>query len=386
MLRAGSPSWSWRSSAIVASAVFAVVGSACAGFEEPALQAVTPVALTRIVVPPASGQSSQFDVMSTDQEHHLIYASDAIDLGIEVIDIATPPGRYLKTIVLPSEPNGVVYVPELRRVYTGNFDSTVSVIDADPASPHAFSVLKTFSTGGDGIADLLEYDAKDRRLFVTNPDDGFISSIDPATNRVVGRIAHLGAVEQPRYDPVDGMLYAGSSDRNSLLELDPRKLVLVHEFPIPVVCVPHGLAINPAINQGLVGCGDKDNLVTVAWDFSQKRMLQAFDFAGGGDQVIFDEKSQHFYFAADGFSPPELAIFNASPIAFLTAVPTSHHSLDVAYDELHHMIYTVDGKHLEAAIWAFPDPVAGCSGHEAQLASEGAPRSETPHCHPESQT
>ncbi|HEY4869715.1 MAG TPA: hypothetical protein VII79_06890, partial [Candidatus Dormibacteraeota bacterium] len=136
----------------------------------------------------------------------------------------------------------------------------------------------------------------------------------------------------------------------------------------------------------LIGCGDKDNPATVAWDFRSGSMLKSFDFAGGGDQVVFDAKAGHFYFAAQGYAPPELAIFNASPITFLTAVPTSHHSLSLAYDEAHHLIYTIDGRHLEGGLWSFPDPVAGCAGHEAVLAAEGAPRSQTPNCHPEQQT
>jgi hypothetical protein len=111
-------------------------------------------------------------------------------------------------------------------------------------------------------------------------------------------------------------------------------------------------------------------------------VVRSFDLAGAGDAVIFDAKAQHFYFAAQGFSPPVVAIFNAAPIAFLTAVPTSARSHTVAYDEAHELIYTYDGKHLEAALWAFPDPVAGCVGVEAKRAAAGAPSSGTPGCHP----
>jgi YVTN family beta-propeller protein len=366
----------------VAGVAVVLLTTACAGFEEPALQLVTPETLTRIAIPPVAGQSGQFGIMTMDQANHLVFVTDGLDQGVDVIDVAFPPGHYVRKIQLPDIPAGLTYVSELHRLYTADADSSVSVIDADPASPHPYTVLQRISTGGAGVADLIDYDPQDHKLYVTNPDDGFITSIDVATNRVVGRIANLGATEQPRFDAADGMLYVPRADDNSILKIDPRKDRLVGEYKLPLVCVPHGLAINPATNQGLIGCGDKDSLITLSWDFNAERVLQSFDFAGGGDEAIFDPVAQHFYFAAQGYAPPEIAIFNAAPITFLTAVSTSHHSLNVAYDETHQLIYTVDGLHLEAALWAFPDPVAGCFGHEGQLASEGAPRSETPHCHP----
>jgi DNA-binding beta-propeller fold protein YncE len=372
--------------ALAACALIGVLLSACAGFEEPALQPVTTETLTRAVIPPATGKSASFDFMTLNQESHRLYIADDIDQGVDVMDVSSTRAVYMKTIPQLDLPNGIVYVPELQKVYVGLVNSTVAVIEANPASPRVDTVVKNIWTGGQGSADLLGYDPKDKRLFVTNPDDGFIGSIDAITGKLVGQIFNLGATEQPVFDPVDGMLYVADADSNSILQIDPVKLVRLHEYPLPDVCVPHGLALDPATNQGLIGCGDKDSLITMAWDFGAKRVFNTFDFAGGGDQVVFDAKSQHFYFAAQGFAPPEMAIFNADPITFLTAVPTSHHSLNVAYDETHEAIYTIDGLHLQAGLWQFPDPVAGCSGQEALMASQGAPRAETPHCHPGHQT
>ena len=366
---------------VVALVTAAVVVNAC-GFAEPALQPLTNESLDRVVIPPVEGKTASFDIMAVDQDAHRLYAADTLDQGVDVVDISVRPGRYLRTIPLAAPPKGLALVGALHRLFTGNDDSTVSVIDTDPASARPFAVLATVSTNGKGPADLLDYDTRDHTLFVANRDDGFLSAVDVIKNVVVGKIPNLGLIEQPRYDPIDGMVYVVSSDRNSIFQIDAHNYASVREYQLPVVCEPHGLAINPAIDQGLIGCGDKDNLVTLVWDFRAKRVVRSFDLAGGGDSVIFDQKAQHFYFAAQDFTPPEVAVFNAAPITFLTAVPTSHHSRTLGYDEAHGLIYTFDGLHLEAALWAFPDPVAGCFGAEAQRASAGASRSQTPHCHP----
>jgi YVTN family beta-propeller protein len=377
-LRRDRPNNFWA--ATVAAGTLAL--SACGGFAEPALQPLTKQPLARVELPPVHGLTATFDTMALDRANRRLYIADGLDQGVDVIDLTVPPGRYLVTVPLKTVPHGIVLAPDLKRLYTANDGSTVSVIDADPSSPHANSVLATISTNGQGIADLIDYDPVDHKLYVGNLDDGFVSSISVYTNKVVKQVPNLGRVEQPRYDAADGMVYVASADRDSIIQVDPRTDTLVKEYPLPVKCVPHGVAINPATNQGIIGCSDKDSPVTLAWDFGQKRVIGSFDLAGAGDAVIYDAEAGHFYFAAASFAPAEIAIFNGAPIRFLTAVPTSHHSNAVAYDGVTKLIYTYDGKHLEAAVWAFADPVAGCSGTEAQRAADGAPRDSTPHCHP----
>jgi YVTN family beta-propeller protein len=368
-----------------ASAAITLALSACGGFAEPALQPLTKEAAARVELPPVHGKTAAFDTMALDQADHRLYIADSLDQGVDVVDVTASPGHYLLTIPLGTIPHGIALASDLQRLYTGNDDSTVSVIDIKPSSPHRYAVIASISTKGPGIADLVDYDPVDHKLYVGNADDGFVSSIDVKTNTVVKQIPNLGKVEQPRYDPADGMVYVSNAERDSIIQIDAHTDTVVKEYPLPVKCVPHGLAINPATNQGIVGCSDKDNPVTIAWDFGAKRMIGSFDLAGAGDAVIFDAQAGHFYFAAAGFAPAEIAVFNAAPIRFLTAVPTSHHSNAVAYDEALKLIYTYDGKHLEAAVWAFPDPVADCFGAEAQRAADGAPRDSTPHCHPGTQ-
>jgi DNA-binding beta-propeller fold protein YncE len=348
-----------RRVAVAASVLAAASASAACGFHEPAIQPITVEPLHRVEIKPTTGKSAIMDILDLDQSAQRLYVTDGVALGIDVIDTSTAPGTYLKTIKTGSIPNGVVVAPQIHRVFVGSDASELDVINVDPHSRQADTVVGRIGVKGQGASDLVEYDPADDKVFLTNPDDGIISVFNGHTYKLVHTITGLGLVDQPRYDPRDGMLYVSGAERNSIIKIDPRVDKVVSEAAIPVTCEPHGLAVDPATNMGVIGCNDKDDVRALSWDFNTNRMVRSFDQAGAGDQVIFNSKSKHFYFAASSYSPAEIAIFRSGPqISFLTGVPTSHKSKGVAYDERHRWIYTYDGKHREAAVWGFPDPQA----------------------------
>jgi DNA-binding beta-propeller fold protein YncE len=329
------------------------------GLREPAIEPLTSEPLQRTEIAAITGKTAIMDIIALDQATQRLYVTDGLLLGLDVIDTSRSPGRFLKTIPVGSNPNGVVVASDISKVFVGTDDSTMVVIDVNPQSPKADRRIATVQIEGKGASDLIDYDPRDHRVFLTNPDDGWVTAFDSRTYRKVATITGLGLVDQPRYDPGDGMVYVSGAERNSVIKIDPRTNQVVAEAPIPVTCEPHGLAIDPTTNLGLIGCSDKDEVRTLSWNFTTGKMVRSFDQAGAGDQVIFDAVSDHFYFAASSYSPAEVAIFQSgTAITFLTGVPTSHKSKGVAYDEAHQRIYTYDGKHREAGVWSFPDPLA----------------------------
>lgn len=332
--------------------------------------AVCPETLNRVEIPPIKGTTASMDQMLIDPTTHILYAADGSDpdhQGVDIVDISTLPGRYLRYVPTDEVTNGLALIPDLHRLYVGVDDGTVVVIDSDPTSPTFGKAVGTIAPKGSTSVDLLAYDPVDQRLFANSPDEGFVSVIDvrpgsPTLNRIVDTISGLNQIDQPMYDPADGMLYEAAVDDNGLIKINPRTDRVVARYTFDVVCTPHGMAVNPATNRGIIGCGDKDEPVTIAWDFTHERVIRYFDLAGAGDLVTFDAKTDRFIFAAANFAPSEMAIFSGSPpISFLTAVPTSHKSHDVAYDDVHDVIYTYDGRVREAGLWEFPDPAAHCN-------------------------
>ena len=334
---------------------------AACGFEQPAIPILTRETLTRVHIPPVEGRTAVMDAMVVDPESHLLYVADSTDAshpGVDVVDVAGPAGAYRRTIPTGDGlPNGLALVAERHRLYAALDDGSVAVVDIDPASARAWTVVATLTTAHTGPADLLAYDPREHRVFAVYPVDGLVAVIDTDAQRVVTRITDLGTVHQPLYDPADGMLYVGELDGDQLLRIDPRTNAVVAHLPFEEPCVPHGLAVNPRTNQGVIGCANRDQPLTIAWDFAAGRQLRTFDLAGAGDLVTYDPASDHFLFAASNYAPAEMAVFSGSPIQYLTAVPTSHKSHSVAYDPVHRIVYTQDGIVHEAGLYAFRDPV-----------------------------
>jgi DNA-binding beta-propeller fold protein YncE len=366
--------WHGRAARAPLAVLLATVLLSSCGFQEPPLEPITREVLQRVEIPPISGRTAVMDSMVVDPATHLLYVSDATDPaheGVDVFDTSTVPGRYLRIISTGATlPNGLVIAPDVHRLYTGNDDGTVSVIDIDPTSKTDQTIVATLPMGGKGAADLVTYDQPDHRVFIANPDDGFLTAVDSRTDTVVGQITNLGLLDQPMYDPADGMLYVGAVDDNLLIRIDPHSDRVVQRTAFEVSCEPHGLAVNPHTNQGIVACADKDDPVTISWDFGAMRPIRYFDLAGASDLAMYDAAYDHFIVAASSYAPAEMAVFSGGPIAYLTSVPTSHKSHDVAYDDVHRMLFTYDGRLREAGLWEFPDPVTRCNASLTHCSSE----------------
>lgn len=341
------------------------------GFNEPALAPITTEPMSQVPIPPLARGTLSAGAMVIDPTTHMLYAADGTSpqhQGVDIFDISTPPGRYLTYAPTGDAANGVVLVPDLHRLYVASDDGSVGVMDTDPSSTTFGKILDTISTSEVGAADLLTYDPRQQKVYVDNPDDGRLSAIDvrpgsPTIDTVVDHVDNLGLTSQPMWDPADGMIYVSEVDNNQMAKVDPRTDRVVATYPFDVPCEPNGIAVNPTTNQGIIACSDRDNEVTIGWDFRTEQVIRYFDLAGGGSLVTYDAKTDRFILAASGYYPnAEIAIFSgASPITYLTSVLASHRSAGVAYDNSSDLIYTYDGVLRQASLWVFPDPVAQCN-------------------------
>src|SRR4029077_17070854 len=170
----------------------------------------------------------------------------------------------------------------------------------------------------------LDYGANRQRLYVSSNTEGKIASIDPATGAVKTHFTVGYAVAQPRYDPVDGMVYATSPDANALFKIDPND-GSVTKIPLGGSCQPTGMAINPKTNIAVIACSS----FVVSWDLGHLA-AQTFTQVAGGDGARYAAKVDRFVVASPNSTV--VGLFGGNPVDYVASVKTGSHGNSAAYD------------------------------------------------------
>ena len=336
------------SAAVVLLAAGAVLISACGD---------SSVRLTNTAVPSAIGKGASIDVIDIDQAAHLLYAADRTDQGVDVFNIASPQAKYIQTIRMPGSPNGLAIAPDLGRLFVGTANGSVVIVNVNTSSTTYGTVITEVKTGGNGV-DLLDYGAARQRVYAASAADGKIISIDPMTGQIMTRFV-LGAVrlEQPRFDPADGMVYVTSPDADALYRIDPSTGVLTNRYTLGG-CKPLGLAINPTTNKALIAC----HKYTLAFDLNAGKVTGTFQL-GNSDIVSYDAKVDRFFVASlpHAQTPGSVGIFGGNPINYISSAVTNVSGNSAAYDETNKVVYTskVEPTRASLAGFAMPVPLTG---------------------------
>ena len=309
------------------------------------------VRLTNTPIPGAAVKGASMDVVGIDQGAHLLYAADRTDQGVDVFDISGPQAKYIKTIGMPGNPNGLAIAPDLGRLFVGTDSGSVVIVDISTASTTYGAVFAEVKTGVDSV-DLVDYGAARQRVYAASA--GNIISIDPATGQIMTRFA-LGSVqlEQPRFDPADGMVYVTSPDADTLYRIDPSTGTLTDKY-ILGGCNPLGLAINPTTNKALMAC----HKYTLAFDLGAGKIIGTFPL-GNADIVSYDSKVDRFFVASlpHAQTPGSVGIFGGNPIEYISSAVTNISGNSAAYDETNKVVYTPDIEPGRASLAGFAMPV-----------------------------
>jgi DNA-binding beta-propeller fold protein YncE len=304
-----------------------------------------------------------YDISFVDPVLRLLYVSDRSNAGIDVFDTRT--SRFLTRITgnatvgqfsgqLASNgnsgPDGVSPA-EFGRLWAGNGDSTVKVIDL-----FTLSAVKSISTGGTGRANEMSYDSRTHTMLICNDTDSppFVSLIStrPGHEHVVAKITFQTAtngIQGSVYNPRNGLFYVNipqvgdDETKGEVAVIDPRTATVVTTFPTSN-CQGEGIALGPRRNL-LLGCASTNDAAATALptqvidDFSGS-VIATIPQVGGSDEVWYDPGNQTYYLGARGNTGGAvLGVIDARTNAFLGSVPTGKGSHSVAADPYNNHVF-----------------------------------------------
>ena len=218
--------------------------------------------------------------------------------GVDIFDASGTTPTYITTLRGLGGAEGIAVAPDIEKVFAATPSGALVVIDVTPGSATANTVIASIDIGASGL-DSVEYDPTDHNVYATAPRENTIGVVDAHTNVLTKTFTSMPrGLEQPRYNPGDGVLYVVVRDANMLLQFDPVNDVLVRQTELPIACGPNGLAINPTNGLALLGCNAQR---TVFWDLKQWQPVNEVDNVGAGDAAVYNARVDRFMFAAQAF-------------------------------------------------------------------------------------
>ena len=306
---------------LLAAAAGVLFVGACAGCKGGVRQAS--------LAPIAAGS---FDDIEVDQKAHQMYLADQAASGVDVVSIYSTTPQFVSTIDVGGTPNGLALAPDRHLLYAGLSGGTVAVIDIDPASPHVNQMIGQITVDANN-ADLMDYSPQRQRLYVSTGGGESVVGIDTVTNQVKERFDTKVGVQQPRYDPAHGMVYATTPTTNSLLQIDPSNGRITRTFVVDG-CRPGGLAINPNRQLAMLGCPS-----TMAVVNPRTGGHEVTSSLQGADLVTYDSGADRLVAASPhGKLDSSLGVFDGTG-NFLGSVSAMEKSHAAVFDDAHGFVY-----------------------------------------------
>jgi len=260
---------------------------------------------------------NSFDISQVDPVARRMYFADRENTGVDVFDTKTNTyvgraGSFVGVVMKGTKvdndhsgPDGVQVVGG--QVWAGDGNSTVQIIDLA-----SMKTVATISTGGKARVDEMAYNPKDEVfLGVNNADEPPFATLisTKPDHKILGKVVFEDAtdgVEQPAYNPKDGMFYLSIPElkkdpkKGAVAVIDPKTAKLVKMLPVDN-CHPSGLAMGPGDNF-VVGCNamGKDGMppVTAIMNAKTGAVVAMVEGIGGADMVNYNAKNNQYYTAS----------------------------------------------------------------------------------------
>jgi len=358
-----------------------------------------------IPIPGWTTAAGAFDLASFDPLNRIMYFADGTNHAITSIDTAT---NTLISSIAPPDctmnqcPSGIQVAPDLQKLVVTNRQTTDWIYDL--RTPGAPPVVVTVPAG----TDELDYDPIHQRVYVGNTTAPFfltgIDLVGPKANTVVAQIPMPGSVEQPRFNPVDGMIYV-SIPSVGLVVVDPTAgsagtgdivatLTGGGSGGVPTIaaCGPQGNDIDPVTNTMLIGCRGSLNGEAVL-NLTNGTMLSFQPYPTTNDVLKFNPNNRRWYTGTGGNINnggncpstntgtvfPALGVFAAPPVGSTSLNATFVGTQCAGRGGQRAMVDTIGNNIYMNSVQYPPDPTSATTGQSGILVfNDPAPTQPTP--------
>jgi DNA-binding beta-propeller fold protein YncE len=276
--------------------------------------------LSAKALPPPSSSSSSFsliqsiaipnvngriDHMTIDVRDQKLFIAELGNNSLDVIDLKTAKRLHSissNNIGLLNEPQSMVYIPELNRIFVSNGqDGTVDVFDAK-----SFNFIKKIKLPSDD-ADNMRYDPSSKLVYV-GYGEGALGIINATNYNIVGNIP-LNSHPESFQIQVEKEASSGQKQRilvnvpqsNSVEVVDDiQKRTVSKTWTITNAQNNFPMALDEANHRLFVGTRDPPKLVVL--DTNLGKVVSILDIANDADDIFYDAAKKRVYISCgEGF-------------------------------------------------------------------------------------
>ena len=244
-------------------------------------QAAQPLRLEKTIeLPDVQGR---IDHMSIDVKGERLFISALGNNTLEVIDLKA--GKRTKTIGQLKEPQGVLYVPEMDRLYVANGnDGSVRIFDASSYVP-----LKTLDYDDD--ADNLRYDSAHKRIYV-GYGSGALGEIDSDGNKAadIKLDAHPESFQLETDSP---RIYVNLPNSRKVAVIDREKHRILATWKTDMAFDNYPMALDESERRLFVVT--RNPALLLVFDTTTGTIVQTLPAVGDCDDVFYDKTRKRIY-------------------------------------------------------------------------------------------
>lgn len=259
-----------------------------------------PFALDKVIKIPDVPLWPYSDSMTLDVAGERLFATPQGAKSVAVLDLKS--GRVLKMIAGIGNPHGIVFLPQLKRLFVvDGATGSVKVYDSDD-----YGLIKTIPLALG--ADMAAYDPRSRIFYVNNGgakaeiNHSMVSAIDTGKMEKLFDVP-LNAldVEGSTVDPEGQYLYAALPEEFAIAVVDLKKKQVVDTWKMPgSERSPWFSAVDSARGRLYVACRDSiDNAALhgslVVLDIKTGRPIATLPIGGWADSLHIDKKRNRIY-------------------------------------------------------------------------------------------
>ena len=242
---------------------------------------VSNAAKYRLLKKIAIGGEGSWDYPAFDGKNHRLYISHET----EVVVVDTVRCAIVGRIPNASGVHGIAPVPAFGKVFISEGEAdAVGVFDLRTLSP-----LGKINSGK--APDAIIYDSVTKRLFTSNGDSADMTAIKASNGEVIGTISIGGDPESIAVDG-KGQLFLAIADKNEIVTIDTKKLVVKNRWAITGCEVPKSVALDVKNKRLFVGCR---NRLLAVMDAGNGRTISTIPIGERVDTTVFDPATKMIF-------------------------------------------------------------------------------------------